>query len=62
MVVHNAALLVDEEIRVVDRGCKQGEGKYGSMGKLDVEDSCNRALLLLMVSREGKRMCFSALV
>jgi hypothetical protein len=42
VVVHIVALQVDEEIRVVDRGCKQGEGKYGSMGKLDVEDSCNR--------------------
>lgn len=46
MVVHNAALQVDEEIRVVDRGCKQGEGKYGSMGKLDVEDSCNRGFVV----------------
>lgn len=45
--MHIVALQVDEEIRVVDRECKQGEGKYGSMGKLDVEDSCNRDFVVV---------------
>lgn len=54
MGVHISALQVDEEIRVVDRGRKLYGVKYGSMGKLDVEESCNRDFVVV---DDGQGVC-----